>query len=78
MPRLIPADASFRDSLPRQVRAPAVFKCVRVTSIEDGEDELTAVVRERLAAYKVPKEVHVVEDLPKTQTGKIRRAALRD
>ncbi|OEL34087.1 hypothetical protein BAE44_0004898 [Dichanthelium oligosanthes] len=32
-------DASFRDSLPRQVRAPAVFKCVRVTSIEDGEDE---------------------------------------
>jgi len=33
------ADALFRDSLPRQVRAPAVFKCVRVTSIEDGEDE---------------------------------------
>ncbi|KAL6853447.1 hypothetical protein ACP4OV_019476 [Aristida adscensionis] len=32
-------DASFRDSLPRQVRAPAVFKCVRVTSIDDGEDE---------------------------------------
>ncbi|KAG2603376.1 protein LATERAL ROOT PRIMORDIUM 1-like [Panicum virgatum] len=32
-------DALFRDSLPRQVRAPAVFKCVRVTSIEDGEDE---------------------------------------
>lgn len=32
-------DAPFRDSLPRQVRAPAVFKCVRVTSIEDGEDE---------------------------------------
>jgi LRP1 type putative zinc finger protein len=33
------ADASFRDTLPRQVRAPAVFKCVRVTSIDDGEDE---------------------------------------
>lgn len=33
------ADASFRDSLPRQVRAAAVFKCVRVTSIDDGEDE---------------------------------------
>ncbi|TVU36806.1 hypothetical protein EJB05_18754 [Eragrostis curvula] len=32
-------DASFRDNLPRQVRAPAVFKCVRVTSIDDGEDE---------------------------------------
>ncbi|KAF0890639.1 hypothetical protein E2562_004156 [Oryza meyeriana var. granulata] len=32
-------DASFRESLPRQVRAPAVFRCVRVTSIDDGEDE---------------------------------------
>ncbi|XP_062208114.1 protein LATERAL ROOT PRIMORDIUM 1-like [Phragmites australis] len=32
-------DASFKDNLPRQVRAPAVFKCVRVTSIDDGEDE---------------------------------------
>lgn len=32
-------DASFRESLPRHVRAPAVFKCVRVTSIDDGEDE---------------------------------------
>uniref|UniRef100_A0ACD5XDC7 Uncharacterized protein n=1 Tax=Avena sativa TaxID=4498 RepID=A0ACD5XDC7_AVESA len=32
-------DASFRGNLPRQVRAPAVFRCVRVTSIDDGEDE---------------------------------------
>lgn len=32
-------DASFKDSLPGQVRAPAVFKCVRVTAVDDGEDE---------------------------------------
>lgn len=32
-------DASFRESLPGQVRAPAVFKCVRVTSIDEGEDQ---------------------------------------
>ncbi|KAK8697618.1 hypothetical protein V6N13_113759 [Hibiscus sabdariffa] len=34
-------------SLPGQVRAPAVFKCVRVTAMEDGEDEhaYQAVVR---------------------------------
>ena len=32
-------DASFKESLPRQVRAPAVFKCVRVTAVEDGDDE---------------------------------------
>ncbi|CAN1250497.1 Protein LATERAL ROOT PRIMORDIUM 1 [Linum perenne] len=33
------ADAGFRETLPGQVRAPAVFKCVRVTAVEDGEDE---------------------------------------
>jgi long-chain acyl-CoA synthetase len=41
-------------------------------------DELRAFVRERLAAYKVPRRVDVVADLPKTATGKIRRAGLRD
>ncbi|CAI0541868.1 unnamed protein product [Linum tenue] len=29
----------MRESLPGQVRAPAVFRCVRVTAVEDGEDE---------------------------------------
>ena len=32
-------DASFIESLPAQVRAPAVFKCVRVSPMEDGQDE---------------------------------------
>ncbi|KAL9260514.1 LATERAL ROOT PRIMORDIUM 1-like protein [Drosera capensis] len=32
-------DASFKEGLPGQVRAPAVFKCVRVTAVDDGEDE---------------------------------------
>ncbi|KAF9593042.1 hypothetical protein IFM89_019873, partial [Coptis chinensis] len=32
-------DASFKEALPGQVRAPAVLKCVRVTAIDDGEDE---------------------------------------
>lgn len=40
-------DASFKDSLPGQVKAPAVFKCVRVTALDDGDDEYAyqAVVR---------------------------------
>lgn len=40
-------DASFKHSLPGQLRAPAVFKCVRVTALDDGEDEFAyqAVVR---------------------------------
>jgi len=33
------ADAGFKESMPGQVRAPAVFKCVRVTSVDDGKDE---------------------------------------
>ncbi|XP_057977236.1 protein LATERAL ROOT PRIMORDIUM 1 [Malania oleifera] len=32
-------DAGFKGTLPRQVRAQAVFRCVRVTAIEGGEDE---------------------------------------
>jgi acyl-coenzyme A synthetase/AMP-(fatty) acid ligase len=30
-----------------------------------------------MAAFKRPREIHVVEDLPKTATGKIQRFALR-
>ncbi|MEU6735809.1 AMP-binding protein [Streptomyces physcomitrii] len=41
-------------------------------------EELIAFSRERLAAYKCPREVHLRTELPKTQTGKIRRAELRE
>jgi acyl-coenzyme A synthetase/AMP-(fatty) acid ligase len=33
--------------------------------------------RARMAAFKRPKEIHVVSELPKTATGKIQRFALR-
>ncbi|MCR1785188.1 AMP-binding protein [Nocardioides carbamazepini] len=39
--------------------------------------ELIAHTRTRLAAYKAPREVHLVAELPKTATGKIRRDDLR-
>ncbi|XP_010519785.1 PREDICTED: protein LATERAL ROOT PRIMORDIUM 1 [Tarenaya hassleriana] len=32
-------DGRSREGWPEQIRAPAVFKCVRVTALEDGEDE---------------------------------------
>lgn len=41
-------------------------------------DALTAYCRERLAAYKVPRQLEIVETLPKTLTGKILRRALRE
>jgi long-chain acyl-CoA synthetase len=40
--------------------------------------EVQAWARERLAAYKYPREVVVLADLPKSATGKILRRSLRD
>ncbi|MCC3772510.1 class I adenylate-forming enzyme family protein, partial [Streptomyces sp. UNOC14_S4] len=40
--------------------------------------ELVAHCRERLAAYKVPREVRILADLPKTTSGKILRRELRE
>jgi long-chain acyl-CoA synthetase len=43
---------------------------------EVDEDSVLAFCRERLAAYKVPRRVQFVPDLPKTSTGKIMRRQL--
>ena len=40
-------------------------------------DEVIAFCRERMAAYKYPRQVDIVDDLPKTPTGKIMRRVLR-
>lgn len=40
--------------------------------------ELKATVRVRLAGYKVPKQIHVVDAIPKSAVGKILRRALRE
>ena len=40
--------------------------------------EIRELVRERLAAYEYPETIRFVEDLPRTSTGKIRRATLRE
>jgi len=39
-------------------------------------DAIKAAAHERLAGYKRPKDVYVVDDLPRTGTGKIRRTAI--
>lgn len=50
-------------------------------SLRDGHtvkpDELVAYCRERLAAYKCPRQVEIVDAIPKTTTGKILRRELR-
>ena len=37
------------------------------------EKELLAYSRERLADFKVPKRLHIVESIPRTPTGKVQR-----
>jgi long-chain acyl-CoA synthetase len=44
-------------------------------SVESAD--LVAFCRERVASYKYPREVVIMEDLPKTATGKLSREALR-
>ncbi|MCP2254431.1 fatty-acyl-CoA synthase [Prauserella aidingensis] len=41
-------------------------------------DELTQWVKDRLATFKVPKQVHFVDDLPRNASGKILKRELRD
>jgi len=41
-------------------------------------DELRDFARERLARFKAPKRILVVDELPKTGTGKIQKFQLRD
>jgi long-chain acyl-CoA synthetase len=43
-----------------------------------SEDELIAFCRARMAAYKYPRQVEVIDEIPKTATGKILRRELRD
>lgn len=53
-----------------------------VVSLREGSkadrDELVTWCRERLAAYKVPRIVEFVEELPKNATGKVLRRVLRE
>jgi long-chain acyl-CoA synthetase len=65
--------------VPDAYRGETVKACVSlVAGVEVTEQELSTYCRERLAAYKVPRLISIMDDLPKTITGKIRRVALRE
>lgn len=64
---------------PDEYRGETVVAYVTVRGgTEVTEQEIIDFAKSRLAAYKYPRNVHIIDDLPKTQTGKIRRRALRD
>ena len=50
---------------------------VRKEGATVSEDELKAFVKDKLAAYKYPRAIEFVNELPKTATGKIQRFKLR-
>jgi fatty-acyl-CoA synthase len=49
-----------------------------VVKQEVDEAELLAHAREQLASFKVPKTVHLVEELPRNASGKLLKRELRD
>ena len=65
--------------VPDEVRGETVRAFVSLMPGADASPEdLIAHCRERMAAYKYPRDVRIVEELPKTVTGKILRRELRD
>lgn len=61
-------------------RVPKAF-VVPVDGINQDEDlkrELQTRIKDQLAPYEYPREIEFIETLPKTSTGKVRRATLRD
>ena len=54
-----------------------VVKAVVVIEGEASEAELIAHARERLAGYKCPKTVDIVDELPRNPTGKVLKKELR-
>ncbi len=70
----VAACAVVGKSDPVRGEVPVAF--VEVDRAVDGA-ALLAAVRERLASFKVPKEIHVLESLPRNAMGKIDKPALR-
>jgi len=50
----------------------------RLDETAPGEDEIIAVLRKKLANFKVPKRVYVVQELPRNAMGKVQKNVLRD
>ena len=57
--------------------APKAFVVLRQGEQAD-EDELIKHVKSKIARYKAPKVVEVIDELPKTSTGKVQKFELRE
>jgi fatty-acyl-CoA synthase len=57
-------------------RLKAVVVCRKGTTL--SADEVRRHVKANLAAFKVPRDVEFVDELPRTSTGKVLKRALRE
>ncbi len=65
-------------SIPDEVKGElAKAYIVPKTGVTPNVDDIITYCREHLAAYKVPRAVQFVDDLPKTSTGKVMRRELK-
>ena len=62
---------------PTWVEAVVAFVVLR-DGANASKTDITAFARQHLAAYKVPKEVHLIDTMPKSAVGKVLRRALRE
>ena len=60
------------------IEAITAFVVPKAAGAGPEPDELVAYVHDRIAAFKVPKAVHFVDDLPRNASGKILKRELRD
>ena len=63
---------------PKWGEAGVAYVLPRAGAPEPSPDALRAFLRERIAAYKVPRTIHVERELPRTASGKIDKRALAE
>jgi fatty-acyl-CoA synthase len=54
------------------------LKAFVVTRDPTSGEDLKAYVKEHLARYKVPREIELIDELPRNQTGKVLKRELRE
>jgi len=69
---------SYRELDEQSSRLAAGLQAAGLPGASVSAEEIIAYTRERLAAYKYPREVRFVAELPKGPSGKILKAALRE
>ncbi|MCW3064141.1 MAG: long-chain fatty acid--CoA ligase [Solirubrobacterales bacterium] len=62
----------------RWLEVPVAYVVLRDGAAADAVDSLADHCRERLARYKVPKEIRVIEELPRNPSGKVLKRELRE